>query len=384
MKSVTKFYVGDTTCAKLRRALLVQVTYHLNLYLLRSKKMKARGLAVLSAKAPLTPFEFERRELGAHDVALDISYAGICHSDIHQAREEWGPALFPMVPGHEIAGIVSSIGASVTKFKVGDRIGVGVFIDSCRTCASCLAGLQQYCEEGMTGTYNTFERDGKTIAFGGYSNIFVINEDYAVHIPENLALDGVAPLLCAGITLYSPLRKWNIAKGSKVAVMGLGGLGHMGVKFAAAMGAEVTVLSHSASKKTDALAMGATHFVDTSVTGALKPLTKTFDLILNTVSAFLDINEYLDLLKLDATLVVIGLPGKPYEVNAGSLLNGRRRMAGSMIGGIPEMQEMLDFCGEHSILSDVEVIDASYADKAYERTIASDVKYRFVIDASTF
>lgn len=346
--------------------------------------MKARGLAALSAKAALTPFEFERRELGAHDVALDISYAGICHSDIHQAREEWGPALFPMVPGHEIAGIVSSIGTSVTKFKVGDQIGVGVFIDSCRKCSSCLAGLQQYCQEGMTGTYNTFERDGKTIAFGGYSNVFVINEDYAVHIPENLALDGVAPLLCAGITLYSPLRKWNVTKGSKVAVMGLGGLGHMGVKFAAAMGAEVTVLSHSASKKADALAMGATRFVDTSVPGALKPLTKEFDLILNTVSAYLDINEYLDLLKLDATLVVIGLPGKPYEVNAGSLLNGRRRMAGSMIGGIPEMQEMLNFCGEHSILSDVEVIDASYANKAYERTISSDVKYRFVIDASTF
>jgi len=346
--------------------------------------MKARGLAALSAKAALTPFEFERRELGVHDVALDISYAGICHSDIHQAREEWGPALFPMVPGHEIAGIVSSIGTSVTKFRIGDRIGVGVFIDSCRKCASCLAGLQQYCQEGMTGTYNTFERDGKTIAFGGYSNVFVINEDYAVHIPENLALDGVAPLLCAGITLYSPLRKWNVTKGSKVAVMGLGGLGHMGVKFAAAMGAEVTVLSHSASKKADALAMGATRFVDTSVPGALKPLTKEFDLILNTVSAYLDINEYLDLLKLDATLVVIGLPGKPYEVNAGSLLNGRRRMAGSMIGGIPEMQEMLNFCGEHSILSDVEVIDAAYANKAYERTISSDVKYRFVIDASTF
>jgi uncharacterized zinc-type alcohol dehydrogenase-like protein len=346
--------------------------------------MKARGLAVLSSKASLTPFEFERRELGTHDVALNISYAGICHSDIHQALEEWGPALFPMVPGHEIAGIVSSIGSSVTKFKVGDRIGVGVFIDSCRKCESCLAGLQQYCQEGMTGTYNTLERDGKTIAFGGYSNLFVINEDYAVHIPENLALDGVAPLLCAGITLYSPLRKWNITKGSKVAVMGLGGLGHMGVKFAAAMGAEVTVLSHSPSKKADALAMGATHFVDTSVAGSLKPLTKTFDLILNTVSAYLDINEYLDLLKLDSTLVVIGLPGKAYEVNAGSLLNARRRLAGSMIGGIPEMQEMLDFCGEHSILSDVEVIDASYADKAYERTIASDVKYRFVIDASTF
>ncbi len=346
--------------------------------------MKARGLAALSAQSALTTFEFERRELGSHDVALDIAYAGICHSDIHQVREEWGPAIFPMVPGHEIAGTVSAIGESVTKFKIGDRIGVGVFIDSCRTCASCLSGLQQYCEEGMTGTYNTLERDGTTVALGGYSNLFVINEDYAVHIPENLALDGVAPLLCAGITLYSPLRKWNVGKGSKVAVMGLGGLGHMGVKFAAALGAEVTVLSHSASKREDALAMGAKHFIDTSELDSLKPLHKSFDLILNTVSASLDINSYLNLLKLDATLVVIGLPGKPYEVNVGALLDGRRRIAGSMIGGIPEMQEMLDFCGLHSIVSDVEVIDASYANTAYERTIASDVKYRFVIDGATF
>ena len=346
--------------------------------------MKARGLAALTPQSDLTTFEFERRDLGAHDVALDIAYAGICHSDIHQVREEWGPAIFPMVPGHEIAGTVNAVGSSVTKFKVGDRIGVGVFIDSCRTCSSCLAGLQQYCEKGMTGTYNTFERDGTTVAMGGYSNLFVINEDYAVHIPENLPLDGVAPLLCAGITLYSPLRTWNVGKGSKVAVMGLGGLGHMGVKFAAALGAEVTVLSHSASKREDALAMGATHFVDTSVPNALKSLNKSFDLILNTVSASLDINSYLNLLKLDATLVVIGLPGKPYEVNVGSLLDGRRRIAGSMIGGIPEMQEMLDFCGVHSIVSDVEVIDASYANTAYERTIASDVKYRFVIDAATF
>ena len=346
--------------------------------------MKARGLAALTPKSDLTTFEFERRELGAHDVALDIAYAGICHSDIHQVREEWGPAIFPMVPGHEIAGTVSAIGSSVTKFAIGDRIGVGVFIDSCRTCASCLAGLQQYCELGMTGTYNTLERDGKTVAMGGYSNIFVINEDYAVHIPENLSLDGVAPLLCAGITLYSPLRTWNVGKGSKVAVMGLGGLGHMGVKFAVALGAEVTVLSHSSSKREDALSMGATHFVDTSEPDSLEPLRKSFDLILNTVSASLDINSYLNLLKLDATLVVIGLPGKPYEVNVGTLLDGRRRIAGSMIGGIPQMQEMLDFCGVHGIVSDIEVIDASYANAAYERTIASDVKYRFVIDASTF
>ena len=346
--------------------------------------MKSQGLAALSAGAPLTPFSFDRRELGSNDVALDISYAGICHSDIHQVREEWGPAIFPMVPGHEIAGVVTQIGASVTKFKVGDLIGVGVFIDSCRTCESCVAGLQQYCVNGMTGTYNTLERDGKTVAYGGYSNNFVINEDYAVHIPANLSLAGVAPLLCAGITLYSPLKKWGAKAGMQVGVMGLGGLGHMGVKFAHAMAAEITVFSHSPDKEADAKAMGADHFVVTRDPSSLKSLYKKFDLILNTVSADLDINLYLDLLALDGTLVVIGLPGKPYAVSVGSLLNGRRRIAGSMIGGIPEMQEMLNFCGEHSIVSDVEIIAADYADVAYARTVASDVKYRFVIDASTF
>lgn len=346
--------------------------------------MKSQGLAALSAGAQLTPFSFDRRDLGSNDVALDIAYAGICHSDIHQVRQEWGPAIFPMVPGHEIAGVVTAIGGSVTKFEVGDLIGVGVFIDSCRTCSSCVAGLQQYCVEGMTGTYNTVERDGKTVAYGGYANNFVINEDYAVHIPANLSLAGVAPLLCAGITLYSPLKKWGAKTGMQVGVMGLGGLGHMGVKFAHAMGAEVTVFSHSPDKESDAKAMGADHFVVTRDPAALKPLYKKFDLILNTVSADLDINLYVDLLTLDGTLVVIGLPGNPYAVNAGSLLNGRRRIAGSMIGGIPEMQEMLDFCGEHSIVSDVEIIQADYADTAYARTVASDVKYRFVIDASTF
>ncbi len=298
-------------------------------------------------------------------------------------REEWGPALFPMVPGHEIAGIVTAIGSSVTKFVVGDAIGVGVFIDSCRTCKNCKDGLQQYCENGMTGTYNTLERDGKTVAYGGYSNNFVIDQDYAVHIPTNLPLSGVAPLLCAGITLYSPLKTWGAKTGMKIGVMGLGGLGHMGVKFAHAMGADVTVFSHSPTKESDALAMGADHFVVTKDLATLKPLRKSFDLILNTVSADLDINAYLNLLKLDGTLVVIGLPSNPYAVNAGSLLDGRRRIAGSMIGGIPEIQEMLNFCGEHSIVSDVEVISADYVDKAYERTVASDVKYRFVIDAQT-
>ena len=345
--------------------------------------MNTRSYAVMEAKKPLVPYEFDRRDLGAHDVALDIAYAGICHSDIHQAREEWGPAIFPMVPGHEIAGTVTSIGSSVTKFKVGDKIGVGVFVDSCRNCENCKQGLQQYCLEGMTGTYNQLERDGKTVAMGGYSNYFVINEDYAVHIPENLPLEGVAPLLCAGITLYSPIKHWNVGPGKKVAVMGLGGLGHMGVKFAVAMGAEVTVLSHSPNKKDDALAMCAHHFVATNDDSVFAAHVKTFDVILNTVSAELDINKYVSLLKLDGTLVVIGLPGKPYAVHVGSLLDGRRSIAGSMIGGIPQLQEMLNFCGEKSIVSDVEVIKADYINEAYERTVASDVKYRFVIDAST-
>ena len=346
--------------------------------------MNTKGYAALSAGSEIVPFEFDRREVGTHDVELDIKYSGICHSDIHQAREEWGPAIFPMVPGHEIAGVVTSIGASVTKFKVGDHIGVGVFVDSCRTCEQCQKGLQQYCANGMTGTYNGYERDGKTIAMGGYSNRFVVNEDYAVQVPTNLPLDGVAPLLCAGITLYSPIKHWNVGPGKKVAVMGLGGLGHMGVKFSVALGAEVTVLSHSPSKEADAKAMGAHHFVSTKDPDNFKVIAKSFDVILNTVSAEIDINQYLNLLKLDGTLVTIGLPGKPYSVHAGSLLSGRRSLAGSMIGGIPETQEMLNFCGEHNILSDVEVIKADYINQAYERTIASDVKYRFVIDASSF
>jgi alcohol dehydrogenase (NADP+) len=345
--------------------------------------MNTRAYAAMAAKTDLVPYEFNRREVGPNDVALDIAYAGICHSDIHQVREEWGPAIFPMVPGHEIAGTVTKIGSAVTKFKVGDLIGVGVFVDSCRKCDNCKAGLQQYCAESMTGTYNGYERDGNTVAMGGYSNYFVINEDYAVTIPANLPLEGVAPLLCAGITLYSPIKHWNVGPGKKVAVMGLGGLGHMGVKFAVAMGAEVTVLSHSPSKEKDALAMGAHHFLSTKDEKIFADHEKEFDVILNTISAEIDINLYLNLLKLNGTLVVIGLPGKPYAVHVGSLLNGRRSIGGSMIGGIPELQEMLNFCGEHKIVSDVEVIKAQYINEAYTRTIASDVKYRFVIDAAT-
>jgi len=346
--------------------------------------MKVKGLAALKAGGPLELFQFERRALGANDVAFKITHAGICHSDIHQVREEWGPSIFPMVPGHEIVGIVSEIGSSVSKFKVGDRIGVGVFIDSCRKCPSCKAGMQQYCDEGMTGTYNGYERDGKTIAFGGYCDGFVIDQDYAVTIPSNLDMAGVAPLLCAGITLYSPIKHFKVGPGMKVAVMGLGGLGHMGVKFAAAMGAEVTVLSHSANKREDALGMGAKEFLVIKDNEDLKPLVRRFDLVLNTVSALIDINAYLGILKIDGTLVVIGLPDGPYSVKAGALLDGRKSLTGSMIGGMVELQEMLDFAGEHNIVSDVELVNADYVEKAYERTVASDVKYRFVIDASTF
>lgn len=346
--------------------------------------MDTRGYAVMTASTPLQPFNFKRRSLREGDIAFDITYAGICHSDIHQAREEWGSAIFPMVPGHEIVGVVTEIGSHVDKFVVGDTVGVGVFIDSCGTCENCLSGAQQYCLDGMTGTYNGYERDGTTVAMGGYSNNFVIDQNYALKVPASLEMSGVAPLLCAGITLYSPLRHWKAGVGSKVGVIGLGGLGHMGVKFAAAMGAEVTVFSHTASKEADAKRMGASHFVVTKDPKAFEGLSESFDLILNTVSADLDINQYLELLKLNGTLVVIGLPGKPYEVSAFNLLRLRRSLAGSMIGGLPEIQEMLDFCAEHAIVSDVEVISADYINQAYDRTVASDVKYRFVIDASTF
>lgn len=345
--------------------------------------MKTRAYAAMSAGSPLIPFSFDRRDVGDHDVALKVSYSGICHSDIHQVAEDWGPSMFPMVPGHEITGIVTSVGREVTKFKVGDPIGVGVFIDSCRICSNCTAGLQQYCSKGMIGTYNAMEADGKTVAMGGYSDFFVINEDYALKIPTNLDLRGVAPLLCAGITLYSPIKHWKTSPGMKVAVMGLGGLGHMGVKFAVAMGAEVTVLSHSPSKEADALAMGAHAFIATNNPDNFKPIQKKFDLILNTISAEIVIDDYLKLLKLDGTLVVVGIPAQPYKINVRNLLSGRRSIAGTMIGGLPEIQEMLDFCGEHNILSDVEVIDANYINEAYVRTVASDVKYRFVIDAAT-
>jgi uncharacterized zinc-type alcohol dehydrogenase-like protein len=345
--------------------------------------MNVRGLAALNKGAALTPFTFTRRDLRDHDVAIDIKFAGICHSDIHQVKEEWGAARFPMVPGHEIAGVVSAIGGSVTKFKVGDLIGVGVFIDSCRDCTSCNQGLEQYCENGMTPTYNGVERDGTTPTMGGYCDGYVIDENYAVKIPSNLNLAAVAPLLCAGITLYSPLKHWKAGPGKKVAVMGLGGLGHMGVKFAHALGAEVTVLSHSPSKEADARKLGADHFIVTSDASQMQSVKRNFDLILDTVSAEHNINDYLSLLTTDGTLVVIGLPGVPFSVHANSLLTGRRSMAGSMIGGISQMQEMLDFCGAKEIVSEIELISADYVNTAYERTIESDVRFRFVIDIAT-
>jgi uncharacterized zinc-type alcohol dehydrogenase-like protein len=346
--------------------------------------MKSRGYAVLTAKSPLVPYEFERRNIAPDDVAFDISYVGICHSDIHQAREEWGAAIFPMVPGHEIVGIVTAIGSEVSKFSIGDLIGVGVFVDSCGTCEQCTSGLENYCANGMTGTYNGYERDGKTVTFGGYSTNFVVKERYAVKVPKNLALEGVSPLMCAGITLYSPLKHWGAGPGKKVGIIGLGGLGHMGVKFSKALGAHTTVFSHSAAKESDARKMGADDFIVTKDPSNLSNLNSDFDLILNTVSADIDIQPYLRLLNMDATLVVIGLPSNPYEVSAGTFLSRRRSLAGSMVGGMPELQEMMDFCGLHNITSDVEVIAAQYINEAYERTVASDVKYRFVIDAKTF
>jgi alcohol dehydrogenase (NADP+) len=346
--------------------------------------METRGYAAHHAAAQLVPFTFSRRDLGKHDVAFDVLYSGVCHSDIHQVDEDWGPSIFPMVPGHEVVGVVTALGSSATKFKIGDRIGVGTFVDSCRACEYCLRGDQQYCVEGATPTYNGFERDGTTIAFGGYSNHFVNDEAYAVRIPDTLDFAGAAPLLCAGITLYSPLRHWNATSGKAVGIIGLGGLGHMGVKFSAALGATTTVFSHSASKREDALRLGAHDFVDTSDLNELQRRRGQFDLIINTVSADINLEPYLELLKVDGHLVLVGLPSTPYALDAGWLVQKRRSVAGSMAGGMKELQEMMDFCGQHGITSDVEVIQADYIQTAFERTIDSDVKYRFVIDASSF
>jgi alcohol dehydrogenase (NADP+) len=338
------------------------------------------GYATTQAKGPLTLYEFERREPLDHDIVIDIQYCGICHSDIHQVSDEWGGSTFPMVPGHEIAGIVSQVGTNVSSYKVGERVGVGCFVDSCRKCSPCRDGLEQYCVEGCTLTYNDVERDGKTSTQGGYSNKIVVNEDYVLKIPNDLPLPRAAPLMCAGITLYSPLMHWNAGPGKKVAIIGLGGLGHMGVKIAHALGAEVTVLSHSLNKQEDGRRMGADHFFATSDARTFEKLKGSFDMIINTVSVELDMNSYLNLLRLDGTMVIVGLPEKELSFGASSLTNSRRRLAGSVIGGIHETQEMLEFCEKHKIYCDVELTPIQKVNEAYQRVVNSDVKYRFVID----
>ena len=347
---------------------------------------KSKGYAALTPKAPLTPYSFERRETREHDVVIEIKYCGICHSDIHQTRDEWSDyqeeSIFPMVPGHEVAGIVTAVGGKVTKYKVGDKVGVGCYVDSCRTCAECQRGLEQYCAVRTVWTYNG--RDfAEAPTYGGYSDRIVVDENYVLRMPENLPLDACAPLLCAGITLYSPLRHWQAGPGKNVAIIGLGGLGHMGVKLAHAMGAEVTVLSQSLKKQADGKRLGADHFYATSDPETFTKLARSFDLIINTVSAQIDWNQYLGLLKVDGTMVVVGLPDKDIPLGAFGLTAGRRSLAGSQIGGIRETQEMLDFCGKHNFASDIEVIKMSQVNEAYERVLKGDVRYRFVIDCST-
>ncbi len=344
--------------------------------------MKTYSYAAHSAKALLAPYTFERRAVAAGDVAIDIQFCGICHSDIHMVRDEWGEQKYPLVPGHEIVGVVTSIGAGVTKFKVGDKVGVGCMVDSCRKCSSCVEGLEQYCNTGMVGTYGAKLADG-SITQGGYSSHIVVNEGYVLRMPTNLPLDAAAPLLCAGITLYSPLTHWKAGPGKKIAILGLGGLGHMGVKIAHAVGAEVTVLSHSMSKKEEALRMGAKNFFSTAKLATFEMLRGHFDLIINTVSAEIDWNAYLNLLKRDGSMVVLGIPEKAIPVHAFSLIMGRRSLSGSVIGGIKETQEMLDFCGKHNITCDIELIEANQINEAYERVVKSDVRYRFVIDIKT-
>ena len=345
--------------------------------------METKAYAAATPGAPLEATTIERRDLGPHDILIDIKFAGICHSDIHQAREEWGQAIFPMVPGHEIAGVVSAVGSEVSKFTVGDHAGVGCFVDSCRECENCKQGLEQYCTGHLSVTYNGREADKETPTYGGYSQAIVVDENYALHIPENLALDIAAPLLCAGITLYSPLRQWGVGPGMKVGIVGLGGLGHMGVKIAHAMGADVTLISHSAHKEADARALGANHFLLSTDKGQMKTARYTFDLIINTVSVNLDVDQYLSLLKLDGTMVMVGIPIEPVSIRTFSLASARRRVAASNIGGIAETQEMLDFCAEHGFGADIEIIDAQDINTAWERVINSDVKYRFVIDTSS-
>jgi alcohol dehydrogenase (NADP+) len=343
--------------------------------------------AAANAKSKLAPFSIDRREPGPHDVLIDIAYCGVCHSDIHQVRDEWGNSIFPMVPGHEIVGKVSKVGSAVKKWNQGDVVGVGCFVDSCRECEACKSGEEQFCSNGMSVTYNGYERDTNGLnkskpTYGGYSTRVTVNEDYVLRIPDGIPLDRAAPLLCAGITTYSPLHRFGAKKGHKIAVVGLGGLGHMGVKIAHAMGAHVTVLSHSPNKRDDALKLGADDFIATKDADAFTKNAARFDFILDTVSAQHDYNAYLQLLKRDGTMCLVGLPD-PTPLSAGPLIMGRRKLAGSLIGGIKETQEMLDFCAEHGVASDIELIPIDHINEAYERMVKGDVRYRFVIDIAS-
>ena len=345
--------------------------------------IETKAYAAQNEQTPLAPWTFERRDVGPHDVQFDILYCGVCHSDLHQIRNDWFPGIFPMVPGHEIVGRVVKVGDHVTKFKVGDLAGTGCLVDSCRVCENCKQDLEQYCLNGGSYTYNGTEQDKVTPTYGGYSNTIVVNEDFVLHVSEKLDLAAVAPLLCAGITTYSPLRHWKVGKGTKLAVLGLGGLGHMGVKFGVAFGADVTVLSTSPKKEADAKKLGAHHFVVTTDEEQVKAAANSFDFILDTVSAEHDFNMYLGMLRTNGTHICVGLPSKAMEIAPFAVVGGRKSVAGSSIGGIAETQEMLDFCAEHNIVSDIEMIDIKDINAAYERMEKGDVKYRFVIDMAT-
>lgn len=344
--------------------------------------LTANAFAAPAAGAPLEATTIRRREPGPRDVLIDIAYCGICHTDIHTVRGEWGERSYPLVPGHEIAGVVAAVGAEVVKYQVGDVVGVGCMVDSCRECASCRAGEEQYCVKGVIGTYGAVDVDG-TITQGGYADRIVVDEDFVLRIPDGLEVAAAAPLLCAGITMYSPLRRWGAGPGKKVAIVGLGGLGHLGVKLAAAMGAEVTVLSQTLKKREDGLRHGATDYHATSDPSTFSTLAGTFDLIINTVSSRVNVDAYLSLLATGGTLVNVGIPADPLSLGAFSLALGGKTIAGSLFGGIAETQEMLDFCAEHRIVADVEVIPAQRINEAYERVLSSDVRYRFVIDTVT-
>jgi alcohol dehydrogenase (NADP+) len=343
----------------------------------------AKAYAALNPVSPLVPFSFERRKPGPNDIMIDILYCGVCHSDLHQVRDEWGESIYPMVPGHEIVGKVIDVGKKVKKFKPGDLAAVGVMVDSCRKCRHCKSDLEQFCIEGFTGTYNTLERDGKTIAQGGYSTQIVTDEYYVHHVSPKLDLKAVAPLLCAGITTYSPLRYLKVGKGTKLGVIGLGGLGHMGVKFGVSFGAEVSVISTSKSKEKDAKKLGAHRFIVSTDRAAMKKNAGYFDVLLNTVSADHDYEKYLDLLDLNGTLAIVGLPPHDPKVKCFALMKNRRSVLGGMIGGMKETQQMLDYCAKKNIVADVEVIPMQKINEAYERMLKGDVHYRFVIDLAS-